>query len=240
PDPNATPDATVDFTLEITNLPDQPVSRETLQFGNNGPGSLVLDFSNLPGTVQVKANEEGLKQTGAFFNNIVGLYKVADDNGAVSDSLDLDGDGNVKELIQPGQPGYARTALSQAVDNFILRASGEGSNSSTTASEFGDVLLEGGQRYAPFVIANGGNLGGGLGSIQAFLAKNPDNLAATLENFMTHEVAYFSFGSANPDGAEHLRQLGDNVFGFEDLPGNLSRISDNDFNDGILAFTFIG
>ena len=62
----------------------------------------------------------------------------------------------------------------------------------------------------------------------------------TTENFMTHEVAYFSFGAANPDGAEHLRQLGDNVFGFEDLPGNLSRISDNDFNDGILAFTFIG
>ncbi|MFM7580061.1 MAG: cadherin repeat domain-containing protein, partial [Microcystaceae cyanobacterium] len=33
---NATPDATVNFTLEITNLPDQPVSPETLQFGNNG------------------------------------------------------------------------------------------------------------------------------------------------------------------------------------------------------------
>ncbi|MFM8296750.1 MAG: DUF4114 domain-containing protein, partial [Microcystaceae cyanobacterium] len=230
------------LTITVDNLPDQPVSPQTQLFKNtgNGQGSLVFNFGNLLGTVQVKADEEGLKQTGALFNNIVGLYQVADDNGAVFDTLDLDGDGNVKELIQPGQAGYARTALSQAVNNFILRASGEGNQSSTTATEFGDVLLEGGQRYAPFVIVNGGNLGGSLqGSIQAFLAKNPDNLAATLENFMTHEVAYFSFGSANPDGAEHLRDRGNNTFGFEDLPGNLSNISDNDFNDGILAFTFI-
>ncbi len=242
PAPNATPDATVNFTLEITNLPDQAVNPQTLEFKDtgNGQGSLVFNFSNLPGSIQVKAIEEGLRQTGAFFNNVVGLYPVADDNGAVFDSLDLDGDGNVTELIQPGQAGYARTALSQAVNNFILQASGEGANQSTTAAEFGDVLLEGGRRYAPFVIANGGNLGESLqGSIQAFLTKNPDNVAATLENYISHEVAYFSFGAANPDGAEHLRSRGNNIFGFEDLPGNLPNISDNDFNDGILAFNFI-
>ncbi|NCR58453.1 MAG: DUF11 domain-containing protein [Microcystis aeruginosa LL13-06] len=242
PAPNATPDATVNFTLEITNLPDQAVNPQTIQFNNtgDGQGSLVFNFSDLPGSIQVKAIEEGLQQTGAFFNNVVGLYPVADDNGAVFDSLDLDGDGNATELIQPSQAGYARTALSQAVNNFILRASGEGANQSSTADEFGDVLLEGGRRYAPFVIANGGNLGGSLqGSIQAFLSKNPDNVAATLENYMTHEVAYFSFGAANPDGAEHLRSRGNNIFGFEDLPGNLPNISDNDFNDGILAFNFI-
>ncbi|AKE63138.1 Alkaline phosphatase [Microcystis aeruginosa NIES-2549] len=244
PAPNATPDATVNFTLEITNLPDQDVNPQALEFKNTGNGqvSLVFNFSNLPSSIQVTAIEEGLQQTGAFFNNVVGLYPVADDNGAVFDSLDLDGDGNVTELIQPGQAGYARSALSQAVNNFILRASGEGANQSTTAAEFneGDVLLEGGRRYAPFVIANGGNLGESLqGSIQAFLTKNPDNVAATLENYMSHEVAYFSFGSANPDGAEHLRSRGNNIFGFEDLPGNLPNISDNDFNDGILAFNFI-
>ncbi len=242
PAPNATPDATVNFTLEITNLPDQAVNPQTLEFKDtgNGQGSLVFNFSNLPGSIQVTAIEEGLRQTGAFFNNVVGLYPVADDNGAVFDSLDLDGDGNATELIQPGQAGYARSALSQAVNNFILRASGEGANQSTTAAEFGDVLLEGGRRYAPFVIANGGNLGESLqGSIQAFLTKNPDNVAATLENYISHEVAYFSFGAANPDGAEHLRSRGNNIFGFEDLPGNLPNISDNDFNDGILAFNFI-
>jgi hypothetical protein len=242
PAPNATPDATVNFTLEITNLPDQAVNPQALQFNNtgNGQGSLVFNFSNLPGSIQVTAIEEGLRQTGAFFNNVVGLYPVADDNGAVFDSLDLDGDGNATELIQPGQAGYARSALSQAVNNFFLRASGEGANQSTTAAEFGDVLLEGGRRYAPFVIANGGNLGESLqGSIQAFLTKNPDNVAATLENYISHEVAYFSFGAANPDGAEHLRSRGNNIFGFEDLPGNLPNISDNDFNDGILAFNFI-
>jgi hypothetical protein len=112
PAPNATPDATVNFTLEITNLPDQAVNPQALQFNNtgNGQGSLVFNFSNLPGSIQVTAIEEGLRQTGAFFNNVVGLYPVADDNGAVFDSLDLDGDGNATELIQPGQAGYARSA----------------------------------------------------------------------------------------------------------------------------------
>jgi hypothetical protein len=42
---------------------------------------------------------------------------------------------------------------------------------------------------------------------------------------MTHAVAYFSFGSANPDGTEHLQNRGNNIFCFEDLPYNLG-ISD--------------
>ncbi|MBE5232351.1 MAG: hypothetical protein INR81_26035, partial [Microcystis aeruginosa PMC 728.11] len=88
PAPNATPDATVNFTLGITNLPDQALNPQALQFNNtaDGQGSLVLNFSNLPGSIQVTAIEEGLRQTGAFFNNVVGLYPVADDNGAVFDS----------------------------------------------------------------------------------------------------------------------------------------------------------
>jgi hypothetical protein len=55
---------------------------------------------------------------------------------------------------------------------------------------------------------------------------------------MTHAVAYFSFGSANPDGTEHLQSRGNNIFGFEDLPGNLG-ISDMDFNDAVFKFNFI-
>jgi hypothetical protein len=97
-------------------------------------------------------------------------------------------------------------------------------------SEFGDVLLQGGKRYSPFAIANGGDLiptGGTLqDGINTFLAQNPNNTAANLSDFMTHAVAYFSFGNANPDGAEHL-------------PGNLG-ISDLDFNDAVFRFTFTG
>ncbi|MEM9639095.1 MAG: DUF4114 domain-containing protein [Pseudomonadota bacterium] len=41
---------------------------------------------------------------------------------------------------------------------------------------------------------------------------------------------YFSFAQANLDGAEHIRSLGNNTFGFEDLPNG----GDNDFNDLII------
>ncbi|MEY2984128.1 MAG: hypothetical protein RLZZ568_745, partial [Cyanobacteriota bacterium] len=68
---------------------------------------------------------------------------------------------------------------------------------------------------------------------------NPTNVGATLENFLTHTVAYFTFGDANPDGTSHLKSLGNNTFGFEDLPGNIG-VSDFDFNDGVFQFNFSG
>jgi hypothetical protein len=131
--------------------------------------------------------------------------------------------------------------ITNTVNNFILQTGANSDHAkNTNAAEFGDVLLQGGKLYAPFAIANGGNLipkGGTLqNGINTFLAQNPNNTAANLTNFMTHAVAYFSFGNANPDGTEHLQNRGNNVFGFEDLPGNLG-ISDFDFNDAVFKFT---
>ena len=45
---------------------------------------------------------------------------------------------------------------------------------------------------------------------------------------------YFSFLGANSDGVDHIRSLGNNTFGFEDLPGG----GDNDFNDMIVQIDF--
>jgi hypothetical protein len=146
-------------------------------------------------------------------------------------------------LLNPADTGYARTAITNAVNNFVLQLGANGNPAeNTSASEFGDVLLQGGKLYSPFAIANGGDLiptGGTLqDGINNFLAQNPNNTAANLSDFMTHAVAYFSFGNANPDGTEHLQNRGNNVFGFEDLPGNLG-ISDFDFNDAVFKFTFV-
>lgn len=68
--------------------------------------------------------------------------------------------------------------------------------------------------------------------MNAFFVQNPNNIAATLNSFMTDAVAYFSFGIANPDRTEHLKNRGNNIFGFEDLPKNLG-ISDFEFNDAV-------
>ncbi len=50
---------------------------------------------------------------------------------------------------------------------------------------------------------------------------------------MSNEV-FFPFLGANSDGADHVMMLGDNLFGFEDLPGG----GDRDFNDIIVKVDF--
>ena len=59
-------------------------------------------------------------------------------------------------------------------------------NDDTTAGEFGDVLLQGGKSYAPFAIANGGEM-----TIAEFLAANPITtlqLLLTLKLLTSHLV----------------------------------------------------
>ena len=80
--------------------------------------------------------------------------------------------------------------------------------------------LPGGTLLAPFLVANG--------TAQDFLAQNPDNqVSGSL-------LAYFAFGQANPDGFDHVRLLGDNIFGFEDFLGG----GDGDFNDLVVELQF--
>jgi hypothetical protein len=239
-----TPDASTDFTLNITNISDQDISDRVSQFTDRGDnrGSLVYNLNDVSGNANTQADDTALEQTDALFHNLVGLYQVENANGAILDTLDLNGNGAIDDLLNTGDTGYARTAITNAVNNFVLQLGANGDPSqNTSSSEFGDVLLQGGKLYSPFAIANGGDLiptgGTQQDGINAFLAQNSNNTAANLSDFMTHAVAYFSFGNANPDGSEHLQNRGNNVFGFEDLPGNLG-ISDFDFNDAVFKFTF--
>ena len=82
------------------------------------------------------------------------------------------------------------------------------------------VGLPGGKLLAPFVIADG--------TPEEFLAKNPNNQSTQ------GTLAYFAYMAANPDGVDHLRLLGDNVFGFEDKFGG----GDADFNDLVVQVNF--
>ncbi|AFZ46313.1 5'-Nucleotidase domain-containing protein [Cyanobacterium stanieri PCC 7202] len=205
------------------------------------PFAPVFDLSQNPEDITVRADDDILSRTDASFHNIVGLYRVENSRGAVLDTFDLNNNGSTTDFLNPGDQGYAFTAIANAVSNFNLELGAEGDiNKNTTAGAFGDVLLEGGQIYAPFIIANGGNLIPDGGTVQdafnAFLDLNPNNVGATIENFESHIVAYFSFLGANPDNSLHVRNYGNNIFGFEDLPGNLG-VSDFDFNDALVRFT---
>ncbi|QNP30989.1 cadherin domain-containing protein [Cylindrospermopsis curvispora] len=158
-----------------------------------------------------------LVSTDAAFNNLFGLYEIDNATGTVNG-------------IAPGQPGYARAALNRAVSSFAVRAGGSGNGIT------GNVVVGGDKFYAPFVIANGGNLFGSMqDAINTFFQLNADNSRATAENYTSFPVAYFSFGAANPDGAAHIKSFGNNIFGFEDLPAGVG-VNDYDFNDTVFSF----
>ena len=168
--------------------------------------------------------------TDANFDNLVGFYEIVDDNGGI----DTDGDGNAD--LNPEDTGYARAAIENRVSDWELRAGSSGdSEKNTNVDEFGTVSIDGGKRFAPFAIANGGAVGF-EGFIDAEDAEDSsfNNAAETTDDL----VAYFAFLGANPDGARHIKTIEDNVFGFEDLPANLE-VSDNDFNDAVFEFDFI-
>ena len=212
----------VDGELELNFDPAEDDTIESgLIFNPNLDGNVILDTSDRSG-----ASRQVTNGTDAVFDNLVGLYEVLDAQGSVRGA-----DGNI---LTPGTNGfdpsaYALAALTTArtdVDDFTLRAGA----SRTTAEQEGDVLLNGGSFYAPFVIANGGAIGVD-GFIDAEDAGDFNNAAETISD----AVAYFSFTAANPDGVAHLRSYGNGVFGFEDLPSNLG-VSDNDFNDAVFAF----
>ena len=172
--------------------------------------------------------KEPVPGTEASFDNLMGFYEVADTDGGI----DTDGD-EIADL-NPGDAGYARSAITNRVENFEIRAGSDGNlEQNTTVDEFGNVVLAGGKLYAPFVIANGGSLGFD-GFVEAEDGET-DGVFNDAADVIDDQVAYFSFIEANPDGVEHLQALGNNTFGFEDLPSNLG-VSDNDFNDAVFSF----
>ncbi|MFM6108750.1 MAG: DUF4114 domain-containing protein [Sphaerospermopsis kisseleviana] len=95
--------------------------------------------------------------------------------------------------------------MNQHLSNFGLTV-GNGQRATFTGT------LEGGHIYVPFLIVNG--------RPDAILDSNPNN----------NPAVYFTYLDANPGRVDHVRLLGDNTFGFEDLPNG----GDLDYNDIIV------
>ncbi|XZF64895.1 MAG: Calx-beta domain-containing protein [Gloeotrichia echinulata DVL01] len=107
-------------------------------------------------------------------------------------------------IFNPNSPGYAQEAVRRRVADIDLRVSnGE-------MDTFKNKKLSPRAIFAPFIITNG----------------------VTVDQVLNGQISqvYFAYIGANPDGVDHVRLLGDNIFGFEDLPGG----GDRDFNDVIV------
>ncbi len=161
----------------------------------SNPQGQLIDLRTV--TQQVQTDCQVNREAG--FNNYVGFYQVADENGGI----DTNNDG--KADILPGQTGYIQAAVQGRVSGLDLTVSNQGIASFAGTFKPGAI-------FAPFIIADG----------------RPD---AILDSNSSNDPAvYFSFLGANTDKVDHIRVLGDNVFGFEDLRGG----GDNDFNDVIV------
>ncbi|MCJ8281497.1 MAG: DUF4114 domain-containing protein [Rivularia sp. ALOHA_DT_140] len=105
------------------------------------------------------------------------------------------------KTYNPGDDGYNELVVKQRIPGVDLSV---GNNQSVTIED----TLEGGSLFATFIIADA----------------NPDNLNGDFSKVYTSYIAGYS------DKVDHIRLLGDNIFGFEDLKGG----GDNDFNDMIV------
>jgi hypothetical protein len=218
-----------------------------LVFSTNGGGNLSLDTNRLSASNEVTSVQNGTKSN---FNHLFGIYEVVDAEGGINTE---------KGVLKPGDSDYALYALTTArVKDFIVQAGS--SDTPSTATQLGSgVSLQGNKFYAPFVIANCGtyfpNLQQGVedfvaaenGDVNRFanapkyvrdlVATEAGNEFNNAPRFVQEPVAYFSFGSANPDKSPHLRSYGNGVYGFEDLPATATQYSNNDFNDAVFALS---
>ncbi|MFN6480733.1 putative Ig domain-containing protein, partial [Nostoc sp. DedQUE07] len=117
--------------------------------------------------------------------------------------IDTNGDGTADVLV--GQASYTQAAISHRVAGIDLSVANEGTATFTGNFQPGAI-------FVPFIIVNAGT--------DAILDSNTNNDPAV----------YFSFLGANTDKADHIRLLGNNAFGFEDLANG----GDRDYNDLIV------
>lgn len=121
--------------------------------------------------------------------------------------IDTNSDG-IADIL-PGQVGYIQAAVQNRIEGVDLTVNNQG-----TATYNGTLI--GGSIFAPFIIIDG----------------RPD---ALLDGNTNNDPAiYFPYLGANTDKFDHIRLLGNNVFGFEDLPNG----GDQDFNDVIVQVKF--
>ena len=155
----------------------------------------IIDLRQV--TSQVKA--EFTVNREAAYNNSIGFYEIADENGGI----DTNGDGTVD--LRAGDAGYIQAAINGRLAGIDLNVNNQGTATFTGTFKPGSL-------FAPFIIVNG--------KPEAILDSNASN----------DPQVYLPFLGSNSSNTDHVRLLGNNTFGFEDLPGG----GDKDYNDMIV------
>ncbi|MEM7580722.1 MAG: cadherin domain-containing protein, partial [Cyanobacteria bacterium P01_A01_bin.80] len=118
--------------------------------------------------------------------------------------IDTNGDGIAD--FNPGDTGYEEAALTNRVTGLDLLQTDDQETSTF------DGTFDGGSILASFMVVDG--------TVDEAINNNAE--------------VYFSFLGANSDGVDHIRLLGDNTFGYEDIAGG----GDFDYNDMVVKVDF--
>jgi Ca2+-binding RTX toxin-like protein len=221
--------ATTDSILASGNFSKVNFSTATLLNFNENDGGSFINFNNLSINVKPSDDElpigtglqdqkegEVLDLTKGFDTKVFSQVKAdftvnreADYNNFVGFYKIENAKGDIKRadgsIVSVGQSGYIQAAVAGQVSGIDLSVDNQ--STKTTSGIFNS-----GSIFAPFIIVNG--------SRDAILDNNPNNDPAV----------YFPFLGANSDKVDHIRLLGNNTFGFEDLAGG----GDFDYNDIIV------
>jgi Tol biopolymer transport system component len=150
---------------------------------------------------------------GATVTASIDVFREAALNDTVGFFEVEDEQGNVKDpmtgnILSPDDPGYFQAALSH-----FAELSFTGQNGQTTHYT---AQLATGKRLSTFLVVDG--------TMDELLDANAAN----------DPRVYFNHIGANTDKKDHVRLLGDNTFGFEDMSGG----GDMDFDDVIVKMSF--
>jgi Tol biopolymer transport system component len=199
------------FVLDRNPLAENPLPDVVL------PDAVLPDSSNRPlGAQGQSAERKFVDLKAAQMPTVTASIEVIRDagyNNTVGFYKVEDDRGSVKDLLtgewlSPGDSGYVQAAITQRIDLSLTGESGE----STAYS----AQLKSGTVLSTFIVSNG-----------------------TIESLLDTETlgdpaVFFGNMGANSDRQEHVRLIGDNTFGYEDVVGG----GDQDFDDMIVKMSF--
>jgi uncharacterized protein YkwD len=215
-----TPTATTPTAVTPTTTKQTPVTQQTNPFSRTRrrTRSMAARGVSLENPEVAVANEDSTPESG---NNILDFSRSENSQPGTIDKVsqeaeykndigfyvvnDLEGtvtDPLSGKTYQPGSNGYIEAALRSVLAEGMTV---DGDTQTAMAP------LSAGKIYAPLIVANG--------TIDAALNSQASD----------KPLVYCDYIAANPDRAEHVKYLGNNMFGFEDLYGG----GDRDFNDAV-------
>lgn len=141
----------------------------------------------------------------ATFDNEVYFYKVDNSEGKIGTLTATAA--NRADYLQAAINNIISNSANDGIIKFAVDNQNKFTDSATIAT--GSILV-------PMIIVDG------------TLSQLTDNITSN------DPQVYFPYLGLNSDGADHIRLLGNNIFGFEDLPNG----GDSDYNDIIIKMNF--